>query len=44
MIDHVILNVKNLNPSRKFYEAALAPLGYEAVMAYEEGVGFGVAG
>jgi len=44
MIDHVILNVKDLAASRRFYEAALRPLGYGVVMAYPEGVGFGREG
>jgi catechol 2,3-dioxygenase-like lactoylglutathione lyase family enzyme len=44
MLDHVILNVRNLARSRAFYEAALAPLGYQVVMAHPEGVGFGEGG
>ena len=44
MIDHVILNVKNLASSRKFYEAALEPLGYSVIMSSPQGVGFGDAG
>lgn len=44
MIDHLILNVKDVAKSRSFYERALAPLGYRVVMDYEQGVGFGIAG
>lgn len=28
VIDHVILNVSDLGTSKRFYELALAPLGY----------------
>ena len=42
MIDHVILNVKELELSRRFYEQALGPLGYKVLMAYPQGAGFGV--
>ncbi len=41
MLDHAILNVKDVAASRAFYEKALAPLGYKVLMAYPEGVGFG---
>ena len=43
MFDHVGLNVKDYPASRAFYEAALAPLGYKVVMAFDEwkAVGFG---
>jgi len=44
MLDHVGLNVRDIAASRTFYEQALAPLGYETVMAFPEAVGFGVAG
>jgi catechol 2,3-dioxygenase-like lactoylglutathione lyase family enzyme len=44
MLDHVSLNVKDMARSRKFFEKALAPLGYELVMKYPGGAGFGVAG
>ncbi len=44
MIDHLILNVADVAVSRRFYEPALATLGYQIVMAYSEGVGFGQAG
>jgi catechol 2,3-dioxygenase-like lactoylglutathione lyase family enzyme len=44
MIDHVVLNVKDLDASKRFYEQALAPLGYAVVMALPEGVGLGPQG
>ena len=45
MFDHVGLNVKDYRASRAFYEAALAPLGYKVVMAFDEhnAAGFGPA-
>jgi catechol 2,3-dioxygenase-like lactoylglutathione lyase family enzyme len=45
MFDHVGLNVKDYPASRAFYEAALAPLGYRVVMAFDEhkAAGFGPA-
>ncbi len=43
MIDHVRLNVRNLDVSRRFYAAALVPLGYEALMSFPEAVGFGAS-
>jgi catechol 2,3-dioxygenase-like lactoylglutathione lyase family enzyme len=42
MIDHLGLVVTNLDDSRAFYAAALAPLGYTAIMVFDEAVGFGV--
>jgi len=45
MIDHIGIRVKDLAASRKFYEAALKPLGYKVVMEVEgHGVGFGTEG
>jgi len=44
MIDHIILQVREVSASRDFYVKALAPLGYEIVMDFPEGVGFGVEG
>ena len=43
MFDHIGLNVSDYNKSRSFYERALAPLGYQVVMASDErkGAGFG---
>lgn len=44
MIDHIVLNVRDVAVSKKFYEVALAPLGYEVVMEMPGGVGFGIGG
>ncbi len=43
MFDHVGLNVRDFETSRRFYERALAPLGYRVVMAFDEwrAAGFG---
>lgn len=44
MIDHTGVNVTDLAKSRRFYEAALAPLGYVEKLVIEgHAVGFGVA-
>lgn len=44
MIDHVSVRTSNQATSRRFYETALTPLGYEVLMDFEEGqvVGMGV--
>lgn len=44
MIDHVILRVKDFAASRRFYEAALAAVGYTVVMEFPQAVAFGDAG
>ena len=41
MIDHVGLVVSDLERSKDFYAAALAPLGYSVFRAVESHVGFG---
>ncbi len=43
MFDHVGLNVADYETSRRFFERALAPLGYRVVMDFPEhgAVGFG---
>ena len=41
MYDHVSLKVKDGGKSRKFFERALAPLGYKLLDEYEGGAGFG---
>jgi len=41
MIDHVTLHVSNIERSKAFYLAALAPLGYKMMMDYGKAVGFG---
>jgi catechol 2,3-dioxygenase-like lactoylglutathione lyase family enzyme len=40
VIDHVGINVSDIEASKRFYEAALAPLGYELAMDYGQAVGF----
>jgi len=44
MLDHVVLNVKDVAVSTRFYETALAPLGYKLLKAYPFFAGFGAAG
>ncbi len=44
MIDHMGIQVSNLERSIAFYKQALAPLGYELVMQWQSFAGFGVAG
>jgi catechol 2,3-dioxygenase-like lactoylglutathione lyase family enzyme len=44
MFDHVGFRVRNLEASRKFYLAALAPLGFSVAMEGDFGVGLGCDG
>ena len=39
MLDHMTLRVRNMDASRAFYAAALAPLGYGIIADYGEGDG-----
>jgi catechol 2,3-dioxygenase-like lactoylglutathione lyase family enzyme len=41
VIDHVVLNVRDLETSKAFYERALSPLGYQLTGEWLEGCGFG---
>jgi len=41
MIDHVSLQVRDLATAARFYEAALAPLGYRRLVERNAQVGFG---
>ncbi|HEY3174907.1 MAG TPA: VOC family protein [Candidatus Polarisedimenticolia bacterium] len=41
MFDHVSLKVKDGERSRKFFKAALGPLGYKLLEEYDGGGGFG---
>jgi catechol 2,3-dioxygenase-like lactoylglutathione lyase family enzyme len=41
-VDHVKLPVASLAASRRFYEAALSPLGYRLVYDGDRSLGFGV--
>ena len=40
-LDHVTLNVRDLEASRRFYEQALRPLGYSVAMEFPDVVGLG---
>ena len=42
MIDHAGVTVSNVTRSKAFYRAALAPLGYQVLMEFEQFVGYGV--
>ena len=42
VLDHVSIRVRDLEASRRFYEAALAPLGFEAVYSDEGRAAFGL--
>ena len=44
MIDHTGYVVADLDRSVAFYTKALAPLGYQLVMTYQNNAGFGVGG
>ena len=44
MIDHIGIQVSDLDRSIAFYTRALAPLGYALVMKWERFAGFGIAG
>jgi catechol 2,3-dioxygenase-like lactoylglutathione lyase family enzyme len=44
MIDHIGIQVTNLDTSVAFYTQALAPLGYVLVTRFEQFAGFGIAG
>ena len=44
MFNHIGLRVKDINASVRFYEAALAPLGYVPGPRDESGAGFGPPG
>ncbi len=41
MLDHVAVRVKNFAAARRFYEAALSPLGYAVVADYGSVIGMG---
>ena len=44
MIDHVTLNVRDYDASKRFYLDALKPLGYELVLEFDNGCGIGAGG
>lgn len=41
MIDHVSIGVRNVAASKRFYDAALAPLGYRCLSDSAESLGYG---
>jgi catechol 2,3-dioxygenase-like lactoylglutathione lyase family enzyme len=43
MISHVSVGVRDLAKSGKFYDTALAPLGYKRLYDSAEGLGYGAA-
>ena len=44
MLDHLSVRVADYARSKRFYEAALAPLGYKVVMELHGAAGLGVGG
>lgn len=44
MIDHVTLNVRDLEACKSFYEQALRPIGYSLMLDFVGGCGFGAEG
>ncbi len=44
MIDHVGIDVSDIDSAKAFYEQALAPLGYAKLSEFPEAVGFGEPG
>lgn len=41
MLDHVSIGVRDIAAARRFYDAALAPLGYACLSAGEDSLGYG---
>ncbi|MFT4003069.1 MAG: VOC family protein [Rhizobium sp.] len=41
MFDHISIGVKDLATAQKFYDAALAPLGYERLSNFDGTIGYG---
>ncbi len=41
MLDHVSIGVRDLAAARRFYDAALRPLGYSCLSAGEASLGYG---
>jgi catechol 2,3-dioxygenase-like lactoylglutathione lyase family enzyme len=41
MIDHVSIGVRNVAASKRFYDAALQPLGYQCLSESPESLGYG---
>lgn len=43
MLSHVSIGVKDLSRARRFYDAALKPLGYKCLLEGSEYLGYGAA-
>lgn len=41
MLDHVSIGVSDIEAARRFYDAALKPLGYECLSHGEDSLGYG---
>jgi len=41
MLDHVSIGVRDIAAARRFYDAALTPLGYGCLYAGEDALGYG---
>jgi catechol 2,3-dioxygenase-like lactoylglutathione lyase family enzyme len=41
MIDHISMGVRNIATSKRFYDAALQPLGYQCLSESPESLGYG---
>jgi len=41
MIDHVSIGVRDIAATKRFYDAALAPLGYSCLSASDASLGYG---
>jgi catechol 2,3-dioxygenase-like lactoylglutathione lyase family enzyme len=44
VIDHVVLNVRDYEASKRFYVEALRPMGYEVILEFERMAGLGSEG
>jgi catechol 2,3-dioxygenase-like lactoylglutathione lyase family enzyme len=42
VIDHIVVNVRDIQASRRFYDQALAPLGYRLIKEFPGGIGYGL--
>jgi len=41
MLDHVSIGVRDLKAAKRFYDAALKPLGYSRLHEFDESLGYG---
>ena len=44
MLDHISLGVRDVRRAKRFYDAALAPLGYACLSESADSLGFGATG